>query len=98
MLTFLVTGADRGIGEALCREARRRGARVIAACLGGSDLLERDGVEVVPGVDVRSEPAVATLAERLAGTRLDVLINNAGVVEPCELGRLDFAKLRREFE
>jgi NAD(P)-dependent dehydrogenase (short-subunit alcohol dehydrogenase family) len=98
MQTFLVTGADRGIGEAICREARGRGARVVAACLGDSESLRRDGVEVVPGVDVTSDGAVAALAERLAGTRLDVLINNAGVVELCELGGLDFAKLRREYE
>jgi NAD(P)-dependent dehydrogenase (short-subunit alcohol dehydrogenase family) len=98
MQTFLITGADRGIGEALCREARSRGARVIAACLGDSESLRREGVEVVPGVDVTSDSSIASLAERLAGTRLDVLINNAGVVELCELGRLDFAKLRREYE
>jgi NAD(P)-dependent dehydrogenase (short-subunit alcohol dehydrogenase family) len=98
MQTFLVTGSDRGIGEALCREARSRGARVIAACLGDSESLRREGVEVVPGVDVTSDSSIASLAERLEGTRLDVLINNAGVVELCELGRLDFAKLRREYE
>ena len=45
-----------------------------------------------------SDSSIACLAERLDGTRLDVLINNAGVVELCELGRLDFAKLRREYE
>jgi NAD(P)-dependent dehydrogenase (short-subunit alcohol dehydrogenase family) len=55
-------------------------------------------MEVVPGVDVTSERAVAALADRLAGNRLDVLLNNAGVVEPGDLGRLDFAKLRREYE
>jgi NAD(P)-dependent dehydrogenase (short-subunit alcohol dehydrogenase family) len=98
MQTFLVTGADRGIGEALCREARSRGAHVIAACLGDSESLRREGLEVVPGVDVTSDRAVAALSERLGGTRLDVLVNNAGVVEPVELGRLDFAKLRREYE
>ena len=98
MQTCLVTGADRGIGEALCREVRARGARVIAACLRDSESLRREGVEVVPAVDVTSDQAVAALSERLAGTRLDVLINNAGVVELCDLGQLDFAKLRREYE
>ena len=99
MKTFLVTGADRGIGEALCREIHARGDRVIAACLGDSESLRDHDMGSSPRVDVTSDVAIRRgLAERLAGSRLDVLINNAGVVELCELGRLDFAKLRREYE
>jgi NAD(P)-dependent dehydrogenase (short-subunit alcohol dehydrogenase family) len=98
MKTFLVTGSDRGIGEALCREIHARGERVIAACLDDSKTLRDHGVWVEPAVDVTSDAAIRGLAERLAGIRLDVLISNAGVVEPGELGRLDFAKLRREYE
>jgi NAD(P)-dependent dehydrogenase (short-subunit alcohol dehydrogenase family) len=98
MKTFLVTGADRGIGEALCREIHARGGRVIAACLDDSKTLRDHGVSVEAAVDVTSDGAVRGLADRLEGVRLDVLISNAGIVEPCELGRLDFAKLRREYE
>ena len=98
MKTFLVTGSDRGIGEALCREIHARGERVIAACLDDSKALRDHGMWVEPAVDVTSDAAIRGLAERLAGIRLDVLISNAGVVEPSELGRLDFAKLRREYE
>jgi NAD(P)-dependent dehydrogenase (short-subunit alcohol dehydrogenase family) len=98
MKTFLVTGSDRGIGEALCREIHTRGERVIAACLDDSTTLRELGVWVEPAVDVTSDAALRGLADRLAGVRLDVLVSNAGVVDPCELGRLDFAKLRREYE
>jgi NAD(P)-dependent dehydrogenase (short-subunit alcohol dehydrogenase family) len=98
MRTVLVTGADRGIGQALCLQLHKRGEHVIAACLGDSPLLEGLGLRVEPQVDVTSEAAVKTLAARLAGTRLDVLLNNAGVLRDDRLEALDFADLRYQFE
>jgi NAD(P)-dependent dehydrogenase (short-subunit alcohol dehydrogenase family) len=98
MKTLLVTGADRGIGEALCVELHEGGERVIAACLGDSPTLRARGVRVEPGADVTSDSAVAALAERLRDERLDVIVNIAGVVHGGALGSLDFAKLRHEYE
>lgn len=98
MKTFLVTGADRGIGEALCLELQSRGERAIAACLGDSPTLRARGVRVEPGIDVTSDTAVAALAERLRDERIDVIVHNAGVVHGGELGSFDFAKLRHEYE
>jgi NAD(P)-dependent dehydrogenase (short-subunit alcohol dehydrogenase family) len=98
MNTVLVTGADRGIGEALCRLLHARGDHPIAACLGDSPALRSEGIEVQPGVDVRSDEAVARLAAALAGRRLDVLINNAGVVHESRLGSFRFAGFREEYE
>jgi hypothetical protein len=57
MKTFLVTGSDRGIGEALCREIHVRGERVLAACLDDSEKLRADGVRVEPAIDVTSDRA-----------------------------------------
>ena len=98
MKTFLVTGADRGIGEALCLEVAARGDRVIASCLEDSPALRAGGIRVEPRVDVTSDAAVGALAERLAGERLDVLVNVAGVYAGGEFPRLDFARCRREYE
>ena len=98
MGTVLVTGADRGIGQALCLELHKRGQTVIAACLEDSAVLAGLGMRVERHVDVTSDAAVKSLATRLAGTRLDVLINNAGVLRDGGLGALDFADLRRQFE
>jgi NAD(P)-dependent dehydrogenase (short-subunit alcohol dehydrogenase family) len=98
MATFLVTGADRGIGQALCLQLHRRGENVIAACLGDSPFLAELGVRVERHVDVTSDAAVKGLAARLTGVRLDVLINNAGVLRDGGLGALDFADLRSQFE
>lgn len=98
MGTFLVTGADRGIGQALCVQLQSRGERVIAACLGDSPFLERLGVQVERNIDVTSDAAVKGLATRLQGTPLDVLLSNAGVLRDGGLGELDFVDLRRQFE
>lgn len=100
MSTVLVTGADHGIGNALCRAYCARGEDVIAACLGDSDELRALGIRVEPGVDVTSDEAVQALAERLAATEttIDVLINNAGIAKRDALGALDYDAIRRQIE
>lgn len=100
MTVVLVTGVDRGIGNALCRAYRGRGAAVIAACLDDSDALRTLGISVEPGVDVTSDEAVQGLARRLAatGTTIDVLINNAGIAARDALGALDYDAIRRQLE
>ena len=100
MSTVLVTGADRGIGNALCRAYHARGDAVIAACLEEADELRSLGIRVEPGVDVTSDEAVQGFAERLtgSGTTLDLLINNAGIAERDALGALDYDAIRRQLE
>jgi NAD(P)-dependent dehydrogenase (short-subunit alcohol dehydrogenase family) len=113
MATILITGANRGIGLELCRQAHARGSggndggngsgndRLIAACRESSpelDALAQSGVRVETGVDVTSDSSVAALAERLGDIRLDVLINNAGLLVPTTLDHLDFEAMRRQYE
>ncbi len=88
----LVTGASRGIGEALAVGLARFGADV---ALAGRDMGRLDrcaeavaaaGRRAVPvEIDVRSVPSVragiARAADRLGG--LDILINNAGMEQVC---------------
>ena len=100
MSLVLVTGADRGIGHALCRAYHARGDRVIAACLDAAEALRVPGIRVEPGVDVTSADALQGLARRLARTDtfVDVLINNAGIARRDALGALDYDAIRRQFE
>jgi NAD(P)-dependent dehydrogenase (short-subunit alcohol dehydrogenase family) len=99
MGTTLVTGANRGIGLALCQHLHERGEPVIAACRRTSPELQRlDGVRVEPGVDVRSDEALAALASRLRGTPVDTLIANAGILREDSLDALDPAIVREQFE
>ena len=101
MKTVLITGANRGIGLALVQAHVARGDRVIGACRHGSDALAQTGARVEDGVDVGDDAAVADLARRLDGVRIDVLWLNAGIMARNALGSLDaagFASARQQFE
>jgi short-subunit dehydrogenase len=86
----LITGGSRGLGLALAREMVARGARV-AICGRDSDSLERArasltrfGAEVIAvPCDITDRDSVQRLVERVTSELgpIDVLINNAGVIE-----------------
>jgi NAD(P)-dependent dehydrogenase (short-subunit alcohol dehydrogenase family) len=96
--TFLVTGANRGIGLEYCRQLQERGERVIAVCRTSSPELEALGVRIEAGVDMTNDAAMASLVERLDGIHLDGLILNAGILESTGLEDLKAESLRRQFE
>jgi len=100
----LVTGANRGIGLEFVRQLLARGDRVIACCRQpgkATDLNALAGrhpgrLSVLPLDVARPESRAALLAELpLAlgeGARIDLLINNAGVLHSGER----FGQLRQE--
>ncbi|MBE9100559.1 SDR family oxidoreductase [Vacuolonema iberomarrocanum] len=98
MATVLVTGANRGIGLEYCRQLRSRGDTVIAVCRSPSEELQQLGVRIEADVDITSDESVGSLAKRLGGTPLDILINNAGILERVTLDDLDFDSIRQQFE
>ena len=74
--TILVTGANRGIGQALVEEALERGAKRVYA--GTRRPFDHPDERVTPLVlDVTDETQIRRAAERVES--LDILINNAGV-------------------
>jgi NAD(P)-dependent dehydrogenase (short-subunit alcohol dehydrogenase family) len=91
--TYLVTGANRGIGFEFARQLARRGDHVIATARDPEHAVElrRLGVPVET-LDLAQEASVASLAGRLAETPLDVLIHNAAIGSAGPL----FADLRIE--
>ena len=94
----VVTGANRGIGLELCRQLGEQGWEVIATCREANPQLLKLEVKVESGLDVTSDEAVQDLARRLGGKRIDLLINNAGILTNETLGDLDFDRMRRQFE
>ena len=71
---------------------------MIAACRRPTKELEALGVRVEGGVDVADEASVAALAGRLEDARIDLLVNNAGILTRESLEDLDFARIRTELE
>jgi NAD(P)-dependent dehydrogenase (short-subunit alcohol dehydrogenase family) len=98
MGTVVVTGANRGIGLELVRQYRDRGDEVFAACRKRSKGLEKLDVEVVEGVEVTDDKAVAKLVKAVGKREVDVLVNCAGVLSDESLGDLDFDRIRQQFE
>ncbi|MEO8432325.1 MAG: SDR family oxidoreductase [Acidobacteriota bacterium] len=77
--TWLVTGANRGIGLAFAGELARRGARVIGTARdpGRAEDVRATGARVEE-LDVSDPGSIEGLAGRLAGEPIDVLVHNAG--------------------
>jgi NAD(P)-dependent dehydrogenase (short-subunit alcohol dehydrogenase family) len=97
MATFLVTGANKGIGLELCAQLKARGDAVVATCRKRSPALEALGVEIIDAVEVGDPASIAALGARLGAKRIDVLINNAGILEGGDLDDLDVAAISRQF-
>jgi NAD(P)-dependent dehydrogenase (short-subunit alcohol dehydrogenase family) len=98
MATVLITGANRGIGLELARIFTGRGDKVIAACRRGSAELEALGAEVLDGVEVADDGCMARLREGVGDRTIDVLVNNAGILQIDTLDQLDVATMRRQYE
>jgi NAD(P)-dependent dehydrogenase (short-subunit alcohol dehydrogenase family) len=101
----IITGAGRGLGQAMALQFHRAGASVallarsadqlnaVAADLGRDDA---DRVLALP-VDVGSDQAVADAADAILARwgRADVLINNAGLISPGPYTQIDLTEWER---
>ena len=108
--TAFVTGADRGLGQALCAGLLAQGWQVFAgqympAWTELSNLAEKqpDKLTLVP-LDVTSIESARAAAEQVSQTtgQLDLLVNNAGVISPktstpIRVG-LDYDEMHRLFD
>ena len=98
----LITGASRGIGEAIAKELARQGFDLTLTCLNSLDQLKElaGGLEKKYGVschifqgDMGDPEAVDRLFDGL--NRLDVLINNAGISHIGLLSDMSVSQWRR---
>lgn len=105
----IVTGASRGLGEAIAATLHRCGAK-IALVARSRDDLERVAADLrsrpngsdaastrVYAIDVADEQATSSMvADVLAAWgRIDILVNNAGLVSPGTFEEVDTAEWQR---
>jgi 3-oxoacyl-[acyl-carrier protein] reductase len=94
----LVTGASRGIGQAVAVGLAERGARVV---LGGhvdgvketNDLIAETGQPAFSvALDISDPSSIAAASDRVKDElgRVDILVNNAGMFEAATWDDLDF--------
>ncbi|HET6563858.1 MAG TPA: SDR family oxidoreductase [Xanthomonadales bacterium] len=98
MAKVLVTGANRGIGLEFCRQLAERGDDVIAVCREASPELLELAVQVLDKIDVSDDGNIDRLRRHLHHTRLDLLINNAGILVRDSLEHYHHYGLLRQFE
>ncbi len=85
--TALVTGGGSGIGKSICNRLASEGAHVIvldinreAAQTTAQDIVSANGAAISHTCDVADHEGVKRLVhEILRSTRIDVLVNNAGI-------------------
>lgn len=83
--TVMITGASRGIGFEFAKRYAERGWDVIATSRSPADDAEMQALTAefenvsLETLDVTDLDQIDALAEKLRGTAIDVLINNAGI-------------------
>jgi len=101
----LVTGANRGLGLVVARELARSGAQVVLACRSSDKgkAAAEDLCRSVPGaklsvetLDLASIASIRRFADRFLSERdrLDLLVNNAGVMTPPRMETADGFELQ----
>ena len=95
---MVITGANRGIGLELARHYAAEGCEVIGVCRQSSEELAGVAGQVIDGVDVTTDAGIDKLKSGLAGKRISLLINNAGLLQDEQLGSIDFDSIRAQME
>lgn len=79
MSTWVVTGANRGIGLELCRQLAARGDSVIGTAREPDKASELAGLGVrIQALEVCDQASVDALRDAVGGEPIDVLVNSAG--------------------
>lgn len=94
----MITGANRGLGLALCGAAADRGSKVIAVCRQTSPALRQVASRIEAGVDLAESKALSNLASRLRGVQLDTIVHNAGLHAGQGLSEVEADQIQRAME
>jgi NAD(P)-dependent dehydrogenase (short-subunit alcohol dehydrogenase family) len=97
-MNILITGANRGIGLALTNLYCAQGHDVIGVVRSSLNPLSQTGLRIISGIDVRNDSDVNTLAKKLNGTPIDLLIHNAGLLVPDDIGDVQLVDVQKQFE
>jgi NAD(P)-dependent dehydrogenase (short-subunit alcohol dehydrogenase family) len=93
----IVTGAGNGLGRAHAHALAKLGTRVVVSDVAGADAVAAEivaaGGQAMPATaSVSDRDAVAALVERTMGAygRIDILINNAGILRDKSFAKMEY--------
>ncbi len=100
MATWLVTGANRGLGLEMAKQLSERGDAVIATARHPEEATELAKLDVrLEALDVTDRESVRLLAHKLKDAAIDVLVNNSGIgVKSVPFEQLDLDGLGQFFQ
>lgn len=98
MANILITGTASGIGLELTKQLVKAQHQVFAVCRKSQPELEQSGAVVISGVDLTDPSSYAKIKQTLGDTNLDVLWNNAGLLEKENLQNLNIETIDAQWK
>jgi NAD(P)-dependent dehydrogenase (short-subunit alcohol dehydrogenase family) len=93
----IVTGAGNGLGRAHAHALAKRGTRVVVTDVAGAEavageIVAAGGRALAATASVSDREAIAALIERTMGAygRIDILINNAGILRDKSFAKMEY--------
>ncbi len=96
---LVITGANRGIGLALTKAYCARGDKVYAVCRQtANELSSLENTVIIEGIDITSDQDIQKMKQALWDIPLDIVINNAGILNDEVLGEIDYQTIERQYQ
>ena len=96
-LNIVVTGANRGIGLSFCQYYHNLNFNVFGVCRQSSNELDNSASKVIENVDIACPEACKVLFNELSEIKIDILINNAGILTNESLTNMNYESILKQF-
>lgn len=97
-LNVVVTGANRGIGLSFCKYFNDLGHNIYGICRKSSPELNKVATNIIEDIDISNPDSCNLLFQKLSEVKIDLLINNAGILLNETLGQIDFDSIEKQFQ